>query len=64
MMVVDELVKNPGAWLSMSGETGIVISSRVRLVAVVDERHQIIVDAQVYGMGLEQELLLPLTQAI
>jgi transposase len=33
-------------------------------VAAVDERHQIIVDAQAHGTGSEQELLLPLTEAI
>lgn len=30
-MIIDELVKRPGSWLSMEKETGIVISSRVRL---------------------------------
>jgi protein arginine kinase len=30
-MVVDDLVKHPGSWLSMEQDTGIVISSRVRL---------------------------------
>ena len=30
-MVVDELIKNPGSWLSMHKDTGVVISSRVRL---------------------------------
>lgn len=30
-MVVDDLVKHPGSWLSMENDTGIVISSRVRL---------------------------------
>jgi transposase len=33
-------------------------------VAAVDEKHQIIVDAQAHGTGSEQELLLPLTEAI
>jgi len=30
-MIVDDLVKNPGCWLSMAEDTGIAISSRVRL---------------------------------
>ncbi len=30
-MVIDDLVKNPGSWLSMRKPTGVVISSRVRL---------------------------------
>ena len=30
-MIIDDLVKNPGAWLSTGQETAIVISSRVRL---------------------------------
>jgi len=30
-VAVDDLVRNPGAWLSMERDTGIVISSRVRL---------------------------------
>lgn len=30
-MIIDSLVKNPGCWLSMRKETGVVISSRVRL---------------------------------
>ena len=30
-MVVDDLVKHPGSWLSVEKDTGIVISSRVRL---------------------------------
>lgn len=30
-MVIDELVKHPGSWLSRHGGSGIVISSRVRL---------------------------------
>jgi transposase len=33
-------------------------------VAAVDEKHQIIVDAQAHGTGSEQELLLPVTEAI
>jgi transposase len=33
-------------------------------VAAVDERHQIIVDAQAHGTGSEQELLLPVAEAI
>jgi transposase len=33
-------------------------------VAVVDEKHQIIVDAQAHGVGQEQELLLPLGEAV
>ncbi len=33
-------------------------------VAAVDERHQIIVEAQAHGTGSEQELLLPVTGAI
>jgi transposase len=33
-------------------------------VAAVDERHQIIVEAQAHGTGSEQELLLPVTEAI
>lgn len=33
-------------------------------VAVVDEKHQIILDAQAHGTGSEQELLVPVTQAI
>ena len=32
--------------------------------AAVDEKHQIIVEAQAHGTGSEQELLLPLTQAM
>jgi len=31
-------------------------------VAAVDDRHQIIVEAQAYGTGSEQELLLPVAQ--
>ena len=30
-MVVDDMVSHPGSWLSMERDTGIVISSRVRL---------------------------------
>lgn len=30
-MVVDDLVRSPGSWLSMRRDTGIVISSRIRL---------------------------------
>lgn len=30
-MILDDLVKSPGSWLSMKRDTGIVISSRVRL---------------------------------
>jgi transposase len=33
-------------------------------VAAVDERHQIIVEAQAHGSGSEQELLLPVAEAI
>ena len=33
-------------------------------VAAVDNKHQIIVDAQAHGTGSEQELLLPVVQAI
>jgi hypothetical protein len=33
-------------------------------VAAVDDRHQIIVEAQADGTGSEQELLLPVTAAI
>jgi transposase len=33
-------------------------------VAVVDEKHQIIVDAQAHGMGQEQELLVPVVEAV
>ena len=33
-------------------------------VAAVDEAHQIIVDAQAHGTGSEQELLLPVSEAI
>src|SRR5690606_21410346 len=33
-------------------------------VAVVDEKHQIILDAQAHGTGSEQELLVPVVQAI
>jgi ribonuclease HI len=33
-------------------------------VAAVDERHQIIVEAQAHGTGSEQELLQPVTEAI
>ncbi|HEV8718790.1 MAG TPA: IS1182 family transposase [Candidatus Binatia bacterium] len=33
-------------------------------VAVVDEQHQIIVDAQAHGVGQEQELLAPAVEAI
>jgi transposase len=33
-------------------------------VAAVDEKHQIIVEAQAHGTGSEQELLLPVTEAI
>ena len=33
-------------------------------VAAVDEKHQIIVEAQAHGTGSEQELLLPMTEAI
>ena len=32
--------------------------------AAVDEKHQIIVEAQAHGTGSEQELLVPLTQAL
>ena len=31
MLIVDDLVKKPGSWLAMGKDTGIVISSRVRL---------------------------------
>ncbi|MCE9614040.1 MAG: protein arginine kinase [Lentisphaerae bacterium] len=30
-MIIDELIKSPGSWLSMRKSTGVVISSRVRL---------------------------------
>ena len=30
-MIVDELVRRPGSWLSMSEDVGIVVSSRIRL---------------------------------
>jgi len=30
-MIVDDLVRNPGSWLSQGEDTGIVVSSRVRL---------------------------------
>jgi transposase len=33
-------------------------------VATVDEKHQIIVDAQAHGTGSEQELLVPVTKAL
>lgn len=33
-------------------------------VAAVDEKHQIIMEAQAHGTGSEQELLLPVTEAI
>ena len=33
-------------------------------VAAVDEKHQIIVEAQAHGTGSEQELLVPVTEAI
>ena len=33
-------------------------------VAAVDQKHQIIVEAQAHGTGSEQELLLPVTEAI
>ena len=33
-------------------------------VAAVDEKHQIIVEAQAHGTGSEQELLLPVSEAI
>jgi transposase len=33
-------------------------------VAAVDERHQIIVEAQAHGVGQEQELLVPLIEAL
>lgn len=33
-------------------------------VAAVDEKHQIIVDAQAHGTGSEQELLLPVMEAV
>src|SRR5262249_18444871 len=33
-------------------------------VAVVDEKHQIIVNAQAHGVGQEQELLLPMVEAV
>jgi len=33
-------------------------------VAVVDEQHQIIVDAQAHGVGQEQELLVPTVAAV
>jgi hypothetical protein len=33
-------------------------------VAVVDEKHQIIVAAQAHGVGQEQELLLPVVEAV
>ncbi len=33
-------------------------------VAVVDDKHQIIVDAQAHGTGTEQELLMPVVRAI
>jgi len=33
-------------------------------VAAVDDKHQIIVDAQAHGTGSEQELLLPVVEAI
>ena len=32
-------------------------------VAAVDDRHQIIVEAQAHGTGSEQELLLPVVKA-
>jgi len=33
-------------------------------VAVVDEKHQIILDAQAHGTGSEQELLVPVVEAL
>lgn len=36
-MVIDDLVKSPGSWLSMAQDTGIVISSRVRLARNVKD---------------------------
>src|SRR6266704_3267739 len=33
-------------------------------VAVVDEKHQIIVNAQAHGVGQEQELLIPMVEAV
>jgi transposase len=33
-------------------------------VAVVDEQHQIIINAQAYGVGQEQELLMPMVAAV
>src|SRR5262249_50034972 len=33
-------------------------------VAVVDEKHQIIVSAQAHGVGQEQELLVPMVEAV
>jgi protein arginine kinase len=35
-MIVDDLVKKPGSWLSMDEDTGIVVSSRVRLARNVE----------------------------
>jgi protein arginine kinase len=37
-MVVDTLVKRPGSWLSMCQDTGIIISSRVRLARNLNDR--------------------------
>lgn len=38
MKAVDELVKQPGAWLKVGGDTGIIVSSRVRLARNVSGR--------------------------
>lgn len=36
-MIIDDLLKNSGSWLSMGNDTGIVISSRVRLARNIRE---------------------------
>ena len=51
----DESAKMPTDKGVVQGYTG---------VAAVDEKHQIIVEAQAHGTGSEQELLLPMTEAI
>ena len=33
-------------------------------VAAVDDKHQIIIDAQAHGTGSEQELLIPVVEAL
>lgn len=38
MKLIDELVKQPGAWMDVSGQAGAIVSSRVRLARNLDRR--------------------------